>query len=96
MNVRPVASGGAGGARVPPLFGRSANPISTRGGGTLSPPSTTCPPGFSDLATALNVVRNCKSLIDKHQVSIVLCNLPVRNTYISLTSLKFDEFFLVH
>ena len=29
---RPVASGGAGGARAPPLFGRSANPISTRGG----------------------------------------------------------------
>ena len=49
---RPVASGGAGGARAPPLFDRSVNPISTRGG-TLSPPSTMCPPGFSDLATAL-------------------------------------------
>ena len=42
------------GGPCPPLFGRSANPISTRGGGTLSPPSTTCPPGFSDLATALD------------------------------------------
>ena len=51
--LRPVASGGAGGARAPPLFVRSVNPISTRGG-TLSPPSTMCPPGFSDLATALD------------------------------------------
>ena len=49
---RPVASGGAGGARAPPLFGRSVNPISTRGG-TFSPPSIMCPPRFSDLATAL-------------------------------------------
>ena len=48
----PVASGGAGGARVPPPFDRSVNPISTMGG-TLYPPSTICPPGFSDLATAL-------------------------------------------
>ena len=52
MEGRPVASRGAGGARAPPLFGRSVNPISTRGG-TLSPPSSTCHPGFSDLATAL-------------------------------------------
>ena len=28
---------------APPLFGRSVNPISTRGG-KLSPPSITCPP----------------------------------------------------
>ena len=41
------------GGAVPPLFGRSANPISTRGG-TLSSPSATCPgPEFSDLASAL-------------------------------------------
>ena len=38
----------------PPVFGRSVNPISTRGG-TLSPPSTISPPWFSDLATALNI-----------------------------------------
>ena len=49
IHSRPVASGGA---RAPPLFGRSVNLISTRGGGTLSPPSTMCPPRFSDLATA--------------------------------------------
>ena len=41
----------------PPLFVRSVNPISTRGGGTLSPPSITCPPGFSDLAMALECDR---------------------------------------
>ena len=44
--IRRVASGG------PPLFDRSVNPISTRGC-TLSPPSTMCPHGFLDLATAL-------------------------------------------
>ena len=54
--IRPVASGGAGGACAPPLFDKSVNPISTRGG-TLSPPSIMCPPGFSDLATALQVVN---------------------------------------
>ena len=32
ISYRPVASGGAGGARAPPVFGRSVNPISTRGG----------------------------------------------------------------
>ena len=49
---RPVASGGAGGALAPPVFGRSIHPISTRVG-TLSLPITTSPPGFSDLAMAL-------------------------------------------
>ncbi len=44
--------GGWGGAIAPPVFGRSVNPISTRGD-TSSPPSTTSPPGFSDLAMAL-------------------------------------------
>ena len=50
---RPVASG----VGRPPLFDRSVNPISTRGG-TLSPPSTTCPPAFSELATALDYTYN--------------------------------------
>ena len=57
-NVSPLVEIGLadlpniGGALAPPVFGRSVNPISTRGD-TLSPPSTTSPPGFSDLATAL-------------------------------------------
>ena len=44
----------AGGARAPPLFGRSVNPISTRG--AHYPPPVLCapPPIFSDLATALH------------------------------------------
>ena len=50
---RPVPAGGPEGQVPLPLFGSSVNPISTRGGGTLSPPSTMCPPRFSDLATAL-------------------------------------------
>ena len=48
-NAGPSQAGAGG---VPPLFGRSVNSISTRGG-TFSPPSTTSPSGFSDLATAL-------------------------------------------
>ncbi len=38
---RPVASGGAGGARAPPVFGRSLNPISTMRG-WLCPPYYHC------------------------------------------------------
>ena len=38
---------------TPPDFGRSVNPISTKGGGRLCPPSNTGTPGFSDLPTAL-------------------------------------------
>ena len=56
ISYRPVASGGAGGALASPVFGRSIHPISTRVG-TLSPPITTSPPGFSDLATALQNFR---------------------------------------
>ena len=61
-SVRAVASGGAGGRGLsPPVFGRSVNPISTRGG-TLSPPSTkSLPPGFSELATALSVEQASKA-----------------------------------
>ena len=76
--IRPVASGGAGGACALPLFGRSVNPISTRGG-TLSPPSITCHPGFTYLATALN----CD--MSKNKASEELCNV--------VEELPFDSFF---
>ena len=49
---RPVVPGGAGGA--PPYFGRSVNPILTKGG-RLSPPTRN--PGFLDLPTALTWVN---------------------------------------
>ena len=48
----PAQAGGQGEHVPPTLLGRSVNPISTRWG-TLFPPSITCPPRFSDLATAL-------------------------------------------
>ena len=51
--ARPVASGGAGGAIVSPVFGQTVNPISTRGA-DYAHHSTTSPPGFSDIATALS------------------------------------------
>ena len=50
--LRGVVSGGAGGAIAPPDFGRSLNPISTRGG-RLSPPNSTGTSRFSDPPTAL-------------------------------------------
>ena len=40
---RPVASGGAGGAKAPPVFGQTVNPISTRGD-RLCPPQYYEPP----------------------------------------------------
>ena len=49
--------GGAGGASAPTIFDRSVNPISIRrGGADYAHHSTTSPPGFSDLATALAVM----------------------------------------
>ena len=50
---RAVASGGAGGALAPPVFGQTVNPISTRGA-DFTHHSTKSPPGISDLATGLN------------------------------------------
>ena len=46
-----------GGAMAPPDFGRSVNPISTKGG-RLCPSNKTGTPGFSDLPTALLNWRN--------------------------------------
>ena len=54
---RPVTSRGSGGTRAHPVFGRSVNPISTRGA-HYAHHITTCHPGFSDLATALVGERN--------------------------------------
>ena len=51
-DCRPVVPGDAGGPMAPPDFGRSVNPISTKGG-RLCPPNDTCIPEFSDLPTAL-------------------------------------------
>ena len=50
-HYRPVARGGAGGLGGL-VFGQTVNPISTRGA-DYAHHSPTSPPGFSDLATAL-------------------------------------------
>ena len=52
MYFRSVVPGGAGGAMASPDFGRSVNPISTKGG-RLCPQNNTGTPRFSDLPTAL-------------------------------------------
>ena len=52
--VRGVVPEGAGGAMVPPDFGRSVNPISARGD-RLCPPNYYWHPRFSDLLTALTI-----------------------------------------
>ena len=49
---RPVVPGCAGCAMAHPDFGRSVNPISTKGG-RLYPSNNTGTPGYSDLTTAL-------------------------------------------
>ena len=53
---RLVGARGAGGAMAPTNFGRSVNPISTRGS-RLCPPNDTGNPGFSDLSTALGYIK---------------------------------------
>jgi len=52
-SARGVVPGGAGGAMAHPDFGRSVNPISTRGA-DYAHLITTGTPGFSDLPTALS------------------------------------------
>ena len=49
---RPVVPEGAGDVMVSPVFGRSVNPVSTKGD-RLCPPNNTDTPQFSDLSTAL-------------------------------------------
>ena len=48
--------GGRGGP-CPPHFLADQLTLSQPGGGTLPPPSTMCPPRFSDLATALHCIH---------------------------------------
>ena len=55
-----VVPGGAGDAMVPPDFGRTVNPISTKGD-RLCTPNNTGTPGFSDLPTALRKAELLKS-----------------------------------
>merc|ERR1712008_476067 len=57
-----------------PYFGRSVNPVSTKGRGSrICPPNDTGTPGFSDLPTALlcNHVNNiaCKTLREIHTIN---------------------------
>ena len=54
---RSVVPGGAGGAKAPSDFGRSVNPISTKGG-RLYPLNNTGTPGFSALPTALSLYQS--------------------------------------
>ena len=53
--LRAVARGGGG--LQPSQFLANQLSLSRPGGGTLFPPSTTSPPGFSDLATALTLQK---------------------------------------
>ena len=59
---RPVVPRGTA-----PYFGRSVNPISTKGG-RLCPPNNTGTPGFSDIPTALrSITRMAEKLIPKQK-----------------------------
>ena len=57
LPLGPVIPGGAMGALAPPHFGRSINPISTKGG-RLRPTNDTRTHGFSDLPTTLPLRKN--------------------------------------
>ena len=60
LHYRGVVPGGAGVAKAPPDFGRSVNPISTKGGRFYSP-NNTGTLGFSDLPTALVVINTTEA-----------------------------------
>ena len=82
ISSRPVVPGGAGGAMAPPDFGRSVNPISTKGG-RLFPPNNTGTPGISDLPTAQHIRNNVGNTIDKmlrcsHGVDFNIYYVPPR------------------
>ena len=63
---RPVASRGPGGHVPPPHFLADQLTLSQPGKCTLPPPNITCPPGFSDLATALLLIsRSIRSTMHK-------------------------------
>ena len=81
----------AGGAAAPPDFGGSVNPISTRGD-TLSPPSTTCPPGFLTLAACLELIGyHWKILVNCWQILLSLSQSS-QTTAISLIDIKNFQF----
>ena len=56
LRIRDVVPGGAGGAMAPPDFGRSVNPISTRGT-DYAHLTTTSSLGFPDHPTALRMEK---------------------------------------
>ena len=66
--------GGRGGARAPLLFGRSAHPISTRGGAHYPHPVLSAPPDFQTLRRSC--IHLLPSLIEIFQlVNIYIPNL---------------------
>ena len=67
---RGVARGGAEGALAPPEFGRSVNPIQTRGG-RLYPLHYCHPPGFKKLSTSLRALRAKSALLAVRAVSMM-------------------------
>ena len=75
-NLRGVARGGAEGARAPPEFGRSVNPIQTRGARLY--PSHYCQPPRIQKAIYISAVVNSKSLnSEKLQVLKTKCQKKI-------------------
>ena len=66
VRVKPYFNTQWGGA--PPVFDKSLNPLSTRGA-DYAHHSTTSPPGFSDLSTALLIV----AALPANSVLLLLC-----------------------
>ena len=72
---RAVAREGLGGGLQPPQFMTDQLTLSQPGGGTLSPPSTTSPTGFSDLATALNGEPLSKKIVLSGSLFLIFMDL---------------------
>ena len=71
LDIRGVVPWGAGDAMAPPDFGRSVNPISTRGTDYVHL-ITTGTPGFSDLPTALSYDSRPESQCDRTFVLLAI------------------------
>ena len=74
---RVVGVGGVQGTRAPPIFGKSVDPISTRGADYAHLITTVPPPGFSDLPTALCKLHGVGTRKrSKVTIIITLCKIP--------------------
>ena len=79
LSTEMPEAGGQGGALPPPDFGRSVNPISTRGD-RLCPPITMAPPDFQTFLRPCTV--DMQTSAKSQPISRPVNNLPILNAYV--------------